>query len=145
MADVTMIETYDSAMILDQDDNVWEVGWLKVYKRHRIVKLLDALSVSTTEVKSVSFHSAPYSEFLLILDATIPGVASVIIFVIELSDDNAKWYELKDTEALNIQLSNADGNQRLCLSLKCIAPYMRLKAIATAGTWVVTSKGVFIS
>jgi len=145
MSDVTKIETYDSAMILDQDENVWETGWLKVYKRHKIVKLFEAFSVSTSDVKSVSFYSAPYSEFLFMLDVVIPGVASVIVFTPELSDDNANWYELKDPEALNIQLSNADGNQKLCLSLKCIAPYMRLKAIATAGAWTVTAKAVFIT
>lgn len=145
MPEVTMIETYDSAMILDQAENEWRQGWLKVYKRHKVVTLLDAFSVSTSVVYASSFYCAPYSKFLLLLDVTIPGVASVIIFTIELSDDNAKWYELKDTEALNIQFSNADGSLKNCLSLKCIAPYMRLKAVATAGTWTVTSKGVFIS
>lgn len=145
MPDITMIETYDSAMVLDQAEGEWRQGWLKVYKRHKIVTLLDALSVGTTAVYSVSFYAAPYSEFLLLLDLTIPGVASVVIFTIELSDDNAKWYELKDTEALNIQYSNADGSLKNSISLKCIAPYMRLKAIATVAGWTVTSKGVFIS
>ena len=143
--DITQIETYDSAQIFNQEESVWDIGWLKVYKRHKIEEFFDALSVSTSAKYSDSFYCAPYSEFLLMLDVTIPGVASVIIFTVELSDDNARWYELKDTEALNIQFSNADGSVKNCLSLKCIAPYMRLKAVATAGTWTVTSKGVFIS
>lgn len=143
--EITQIETYDSAMILDQAENEWCEGWLKVYKRHKIITFHGALAVSTSSIASASFYCAPYSEFLLMLDVTIPGVASVIVFTIELSDDNAKWYELKDTEALNIQLSNADGNQKICLSQKCVAQYIRLKAVASAGTWTVTSKGVFIS
>jgi len=143
--EITQIETYDSAMILDQAENEWTQGWLTVYKRHKIVTFHGALSVSTSSVSSASFYCAPYREFLLMLDVTIPGVTSVIVFTIELSDDNSKWYELKDTEALNIQLSNADGSQKICLSQKCIAPYMRLKAVASAGTWTVTSKGTFIS
>lgn len=142
---ITLIETYDSAMILDQEENEWRQGWLRVYKRHKNVTFLGADSVTTSTIYSSSFYCAPYSEFLLLLDVTIPGVASVITFILELSDDNAKWHELKDTEALNIQFSNADGSVKNCLSLKCIAQYIRLKAVATAGTWTVTGKGVFIS
>lgn len=141
----TMIETYDSAMILDQNENEWRQGWLKVYKRHKNVTFFDVDLITTSTIYAASFYCAPYAEFLLLLDVTIPGVASVITFAIELSDDNAKWYELKDTEALNIQFSNADGSVKNCLSLKCIAPHMRLRAVATAGTWTVTGKGVFIS
>ena len=143
--DITQIETYDSAMILDQEENEWTVGWLNVYKRHSIQKLLDALSVSTTAVYSDSFNCAPYSEFLLMADVTVPGAASILFIDVELSDDNAKWYRLEDTEVKDIQFNNADGSRKACISGKCIAPYFRLKAIASAGTWTVTGKAVFNS
>ena len=143
--DITQIETYDSAQIFNQEEAVWDIGWLKVYKRHKIITSYDVVSVSTSEKLSDSFYCAPYSEFLLLLNLTIPGSASILVFDVELSDDNANWFKLKDEEVLNIQFSNADGNQKVCLSGKCIAPYMRLKAIATAGTWTVTAKVVYIS
>ena len=143
--EITQIETYDSARIFDQEEDEWGLGWLTVYKRHKIEELFDVVSVSTTEKVSGGFYCAPYSEFLLMLNLTIPGSASVLMFDVELSDNNVDWYELKDTEALNIQFDNADGSQKVCLSGKCIAPYMRLKAIATAGTWTVTAKAVYIS
>ena len=143
--DITQIETYDSAMILNQEEGEWEVGWLNVYKRHSIQTLLNALSVSTTAVYSDSFYCAPYSEFLLMLDLTIPGSASILFVDVELSDDNSRWYRLEDEEVNVIQFNNADGSRKVCVSGKCIAPYFRLKAIASAGTWNVTGKVVFNS
>ena len=143
--DITQIETYDSAMILNQEENEWEVAWLKVYKRHSTQKLLDALSVSTTAVYSDSFYCAPYSEFLLMADVTVPGSASILFVDVELSDDNAKWYRLEDTEVNTIQFDNGDGSRKVCLSGKCIAQYFRLKALSSAGTWTVTGKAVFFS
>ena len=143
--DITQIETYDAAQILNQAEAVWDIGWLKVYKRHKIIESFDAVSVSTSEKVSESFYCAPYSEFLLLFNLTIPGSASVLMFDVELSDDNANWYKLKDEEVKSIVFDNADGSQKVCLSGKCIAPYMRLKAIATAGTWTVTAKVVYNS
>ena len=143
--EITQIETYDSAMILDQEENEWGVGWLKVYKRHRTEKLLDALSISTTAVYSNSFYCAPYSEFLLMMDVTVPGSASILFMDVELSDDNAKWYRLEDTEVNNIQFDNGDGSKKACISGKCIGLYLRMKALSSAGTWTVTGKAVFIS
>ena len=143
--EITQIETLDTARIADIEENEWVLGWLRVFKRHKIIKSFDLVSVSTSEKVSEYFHCAPYSEFLLAMNVVIPGVASVLIVDVELSDDHSNWYKLKDDEVKNILFDNADGNQKLCISGKCIAPYMRVKAVATAGTWTVTAKTIFIS
>jgi len=143
--EITQIETLDTARIVDVIEGEWTLGWLKVYKRHRIIKSFDLVSVSTSEKVSDAFYCAPYSEFLLEMNLVIPGVASVLIVDVELSDDQSNWFKLRDEEVKNILFDNADGSQKVCLSGKCIAPYMRLKAIATAGTWTVSAKTIYIS
>jgi len=144
-AEITMIETYDSAMILDQEENEWSQGWLKVYKRQRTVDLFKSESISTTEKFSSAFLSAPYEKALMEINATAAAVASTLCIDVEFSDDNSNWYENEDIESRNIQLQRGDGNRKLCVQCPVMAQYMRVKSIATAGTWTLTAKAILIT
>jgi len=143
---ITQITTHDSAMILDQAEGEYVEGWLRVYKRQVVRKLLDGVSVGATVISSDSFFSAPYFDFLILLDALAVDSGTALLLYVEVSDDGVNWYRLRDSDVDNIELSSSDGTQqKVALRGVCLSPYIRLSALADAASWTVTAKLVLNS
>jgi len=142
---LTQIVTLASARILDLIEGEYEEGWLTVYKRQKTVIFHDAEAVSTTTINGETFYCAPYASFLFLIATVIPGVASNLVCWVEQSDDQVNWYKLEDDGLDDIGFQNGDGDQKICISGVCRAPYIRVSALASAGTWTLTSKMIFNS
>lgn len=142
---VTQIETLDTAFILNQDENEWEKGWLRVYKRHKTKTFFNVKSVGTTKVYSDSFFCAPYHEFELLTDIVASGVAGTLTIEVETSDGGGTWYKKTDVPFGSLKWEGSLGDKKESVQGKCISPYYRLSAVSSAGTWTLTGKGVFIT
>jgi len=143
--EITEIQTLDTARILDQEEKVWEKGWLRIYKRHKVVEFFAGESVSTTTKRSSWFSCAPYHEFQLLVDMKASGVSGNLLVEVILSDDRAKEYKLMDDQFGDLRWSGTGGDKKEAITGKCVSPYMMIRAVASAGTYVLSVKAVFVS
>lgn len=143
--EVTEILTLDSARILNLEENDWEKGWLRVYKRHKVKQFFDAESVSTTAKTSSSFNCAPYHEFEILIDLTASGGSDNILIEVQVSDDNAVWYKKMDGLFGDLRYSGTGGDKKESVRGFCLSPYIRLRTVASAGTYTLTLKMVLVS
>lgn len=143
--EVTEIWTLDTARVLDQEANEWEKAWLTVYKRVKTVEMLDAQSVSTTEIISSSFLCEPYAKFELLIDLTASGVAGNILIEVYTSDDGAKFYKKMDGLFGDLRYSGTAGNKKESVFGELNNSKVRLRAIASAGTYTLSAKLVLRS
>lgn len=133
MAEITEIETLDTARILDQDENEWTEGYLQVYRRVKTIKFFanktfnDTLSSFTSE----TFRVKPYSKFRLYIRLEVTLAPTDILFEVEFSYNGTTWYKFMNGPFGDLRYEDAAGDKKECVDGEIRSTYMRVKATAT--------------
>lgn len=92
MPDITMIETYDSAMILNQEENEWEEGFLKVYKRHKNIQVVNGVTYTIGQYSYTDkIYAKPYSRVGVFARKPTPSSDGLYVRL-QASQDGVNWY-----------------------------------------------------
>ncbi len=136
----------DSIQVLDQDENEFTKCWLTSCKRVKTKKLIDAVTFNnvTASFTSAAFFCEPYTKFNLLIDLDVTNTPTDILFSIEFSDDNAKFYKYMNGPFGDLRYEDSAGDKLESILGELRASYVRLKAVATgttaANTFKVTAK-----
>lgn len=144
-AQITEIETLDTARILNQDENDWEKGWLRVYKRHKHHELADVETVDSETKETKSIHVAPYTKFELLIGFTVVGSPTSLRIKTFVSTDNATWYLKTDGPFGDLSWGAPSGTTRESIIGECVSEYMKFELIADGTSYSVDLDIVLIS
>lgn len=133
MAELTEIETLDTARILNQEENEWDAGYLIVYRRIKTLKFFatkvfnDTLSIFTSE----TFLVSPYSKFRLYIYLIVTLAPTDILVEVEFSYNGSTWYKYMEGPFGDLRYEDAAGDKKECIDGEIRSTYMRVKATAT--------------
>lgn len=131
--EITEIETFSTARILDSDENEWTAGYLMVFRRLKTVEFLKSIifNNNVTTYTSPIFLSVPYSKFLLMIELEVSGSPTDILIEIEMSDGSGIWYKYMTGPFGDLRYATAGGNKKECIDGDVRAHYFRAKVTAT--------------
>lgn len=89
-------EILDVGRVLDQEENVWELGYQTFYRRRKIVKFIDKvlLEFSSQQIISESFFCDPYINMCFMMSDLQIGGNSYPLLRPEVSPDNVTFFRL---------------------------------------------------
>jgi hypothetical protein len=132
----------DSIQVLDQEDNEFTKCWLISCKRLKTKKLIDAITFNDViaSYTSASFFCEPYRKFALLLNLDVTATPTDIVIRVEVSDDNAKWYQYMNGPFGDIRYEDSAGDKLEAILGELRSSYVRLRAVATGTTAANTFK-----
>ena len=132
----------DSIQVLDQDEQEFTKCWLTSCKRLKTKKLIDAITFNDviTSYTSASFFCEPYRKFALLLNLDVTATPTDIVIRVEISDDNAKWYQYMNGPFGDIRYEDSAGDKLEAILGELRSSHVRLKAVATGTTAANTFK-----
>jgi len=138
----------ESAQVYDESDHEWVLAFRTDFKRQKTITPIEAITFndSTTTYTSSSFDVRPYCNGLLLINLDVTGAPTDIVFYLEFSDDNANWYIYVIGAFGDLRYEDGAGDQMECLDFPILAPFLRLRAVATGTdavkTFLITAKAV---
>lgn len=117
----------------NERDSEWDNAFLKTVRRRKEFTPIDAVTFDnvTTTKTSESIYSAPYDDFLLLINLDITSTPTDIIIDVEFSQDNAQFFKLMNAPFGSLMYEDSAGDIDEALHGRILADYMRIKATAT--------------
>lgn len=147
--ELKQIQLNETALIWDESDRGFVVGYRTDWRRQKVVTFLDKITfeVAITTYTSRQFHCAGYRDMLLLVNLDVTGAPTDIVLSVEFSDDSANWFKYMIGPFGDLRWEDGAGDKKESLNLPCLAPYVRVKGVATGtgagATFLMTVKGVF--
>jgi hypothetical protein len=138
----------ESAHIWDSSDHQFVVAYRKDFKRQKTIILIDArtFNASLTSLNGALFEVGAYAKGLLLIDLDVTGAPTDILFSLEFSADRINWYKYMIGPFGDLRYEDSAGDKTECLDFPILAPFMRLKAVATgtdaSKTFLITAKAI---
>ena len=138
----------ESAQIWDNSDGQFVTAYRNDFKRQKTITLLNAITfdASTTTETGILFEVPAYRRGLLLLDIDVIDTPTDIVFHLEFSADRKKWYKYMIGPFGDLRYEDAAGDKTECLDFPILAPFMRLRAVATGtgavNKFLITAKAV---
>ena len=138
----------ESAQVWDVSDHQFVTAYRTDFKRQKAITLLDAVTFNAvTTSKTGFFYEVPaYRRGLLCIDLDVTGAPTDIVFHLEFSVDQKNWYKYMIGPFGDLRYEDAAGDKTECLDFPILAPFVRLRAVATGTdavkTFLITAKAV---
>ena len=122
--------------VFDERKREWIPAWLKMWKRQEFVRLIDNIvfNDALTSYTSKAVFVAPHSKFLLLIDIDVTAAPTDITLSVEFSYDSVKWYKYMAGPFGSLMYEDSAGDKLESIHGEILAPWMRVKAVATGVT-----------
>ncbi len=128
--------TPEYIQVLDERTRDYITAWLRAWKKQETKRLINAVTFNavTTTKTSDSIFVAPYSDFLLLINLDVTLAPTDITLSVEFSYDNINFFKYMRTPFGSLMYEDSAGDLLECIEGKILAPWMRVKAVATGTT-----------
>ena len=139
----------ESALVWDYRSKKWIIAFRKDYKRQEAITFIDNVTFDnvTTTKTSDEFESAPYSNFLLLVDLAVTETPTNIVIDVEFSHDRVNWFKYMNGPFGDLRWEDSAGDKMESISGAVLAPWIRIKATATGTTaankFTLTARAIF--
>ncbi len=123
----------ESAQIWDISDGQFVTAYRTDFRRQKTIKLIDAITfnASVTSKTGSIFEVPAYRRGLLLIDLVVTSSPTDIVFNLEFSVDRINWYKYMIGPFGDLRYEDAAGDKTECLDFPILAPFMRMRAVAT--------------
>ena len=124
--------------VFDERTREFVPAWLRTYKRQEHVNLINSVVFNDvlTSYISKSIFIAPYENGHVMIGVVVAAVPTNIEFIVEFSHDNVDFHHHMTPPFGSLFYSGVSGSKEECIDVTLMAPWMRVRAVATGTTAV---------
>ena len=126
--DLEIPQLSDIALIWDNEDNDWVIGYRKDFAKHKTHRFVDNVTFDATDEAYTSdpFECAGYDKFLLLINLDVIDTPTDIVIAVEFSDGEATWYKYMRGPFGDLRYEDDAGDKKECIDGVVRAKQMRV-------------------